>query len=360
MKAATKIRPRAKRVAFAIAAVVTACAVLIGPVSAEASSKKARPLYWGAVIGSQLTGTAAPWDLGAVSAFEANVRKGVSLLPFSSPFADCSTSPCSYFGFPNLVMESLRERGTIPFLSWASQSVPSSLKEPDFKLSAIIDGRQDPYIREFAEEAKEWGHPFFLRFDPEMNGFWFPWSEGVNGNKAGEFAAAWRHVHRIFTSVGATNATWVWCPNVDFTRKLTQLRGLYPGNKYVDWTCLDGFNWGKTWNSAGWQSFDQIFRSTYQRVLKIAPKKPMVIGETASEERGGSKPAWIRHLLTTVPKHYRKVRGLIWFDEKDQGMNWPIESSKASINAFAKGISRSIYRPNAFAELPFGPIKPPS
>ncbi len=35
---------------------------------------------------------------------------------------------------------------------------------------------------------------------------------GVNGDQPGEFVAAWRHVHDIFTSVGATNATWVWCP----------------------------------------------------------------------------------------------------------------------------------------------------
>ena len=66
----------------------------------------------------------------------------------------------------------------------------------------VIDGTYDGYIRYFAQKAKEWGHPFFLRFNWEMNGFWFPWSEGVNGNKSGEFVAAWRHVHDIFTAEG--------------------------------------------------------------------------------------------------------------------------------------------------------------
>ena len=170
-----------------------------------------------------------------------------------------------------------------------------------------------------------------------MNGFWFPWSEGINGNKPGEFVAAWRHVHDIFTAGGATNATWVWCPNVDFTSSLTPLEELYPGDDYVDWTCLDGFNWGKTANSAGWQSFNQVFHSTYKRMLKIAPSKPMVIGEIASDERGGSKADWISNLLASIPAKYRKVRGLIWYEEKDHGTRWPIESSQAGHQRLRQG-----------------------
>jgi hypothetical protein len=344
--------------AFSLAALALLVACVLLPASAYTKSKRApQPIYWGAVIGKHLTGEAAPFDFGAVEAFERSAGKGISLLSFSQPFADCFAE-CRTFPFPKLVMERLREHGTIPFLSWASQAVSSSPVQPAYNLSSLIRGEHDAYIREFAEVAKEWGHPFFLRFDAEMNGFWFPWSEGVNGNKSGEFVDAWRHVHNIFTEVGTANATWVWCPNVDFTRNLTPLKGLYPGDQYVDWTCLDGFNWGKTRNSAGWQSFDKVFESTYKRVVKIAPKKPMVIGETASEERGGSKAAWIEHTLKTIPREYPKIRAFIWFDEKDQGMHWPIESSKSATSAFARGVSSPLYLPNAFQDLPPGPIYP--
>jgi hypothetical protein len=351
-------RRRSRVLALMTVAAIAACALL--PASAYTkTTKPPKPLYWGAVIGSQLTGEAPPSDFGAVEAFERTAGKGISLLSFSSPFADCSAI-CRPFPFPKIAMETLREHGTIPFLNWASQSVPSSLVQPDYKLSAVINGGHDAYIREFAELAKEWEHPFFLRFDAEMNGFWFPWSEGVNGNKPGQFVAAWRHVHDIFTQVGATNATWVWCPNVDFTKNLTPLETLYPGDSYVDWTCLDGFNWGKTRNSAGWQTFAQVFGSTYKRLVKIAPHKPMVIGETASEERGGSKANWIKTTFKAIPQKYRKVRAVIWFDEKDQGMHWPIESSKSATNAFAKSIARPIFRANEFANLPPGPVFPPA
>ena len=62
------------------------------------------------------------------------------------------------------------------------------------------------------------GHPFFLRWGHEMNSDRFPWSEDANGNRRGEFVQAWRHIHDIFTSVGASNVSWVWCPNVESAR----------------------------------------------------------------------------------------------------------------------------------------------
>jgi hypothetical protein len=353
----TPATQRRLSVVLALAAIV-ACA--LAPASASAKSKPPRPLYWGAMIGSQFTGESAPWDMNAVTDFEAITGKGVSIVPFSSPFTDCAFRPCSYFPFPVGAMESLRRHGTIPMLTWASQSVPSSLHEPHFQLADVTRGDFDPYIREFAERARRWGHPFFLRFDQEMNGFWFPWGEGVNGNKPGTFVAAWRHVHNIFTQVGATNATWVWCPNVDFTRELVPLHSLYPGGRYVDWTCLDGFNWGKTVGSGGWMSFGRVFRSTYKRIAKIAPHKPLMIGETAAEERGGSKAAWIHNTLKVVPRQFRKVRALIWFNESDGDMHWPIESSPASSTAFAQAIQRTVYRPNEFSRIDTNPIPPPS
>ena len=54
---------------------------------------KQRGIYWGAWIGTQLTGDQPPWDMSAVSHFEGMVGKGLSLLEFAAPFADCSTHP---------------------------------------------------------------------------------------------------------------------------------------------------------------------------------------------------------------------------------------------------------------------------
>ena len=143
-------------------------------------------------------------------------------------------------------------------------------------------------------------------------------------------------------------------------RTAGNFRDLYPGNSYVDWTCLDGFNWGSTNKSSGWQSFEHVFSSTYKEVQKIAPGKPMIIGETAADERGGSKADWIRNALATIPQKFPKIRGLVWFDEDSQGMKWPIESSKSSERAFQQSIAPKLYRPNIYSRLLGPKIAPPT
>ncbi|MDB5693500.1 MAG: beta-mannanase, partial [Alphaproteobacteria bacterium] len=191
---------------------------------------------------------------------------------------------------------------------------------------------------------------------------WFPWSEGVNGNKSGEFVAAWRHVHDIFTSVGATNASWVWCPNVDPGNKLQDLASLYPGDEYVDWTGLDGYNWGTNPVSPkGWMSFDELFRSTYDRITEtIAPTKPLIISEVGCSEQGGSKAAWIADALKSAQTNYPMLRGLLWFEKYDDGMDWPIETSSSAASAFAAGVQSSAYLGNAFGSAVPGAIQPAS
>ncbi len=76
-----------------------------------------------------------------------------------------------------------------------------------------------------------------------MNGYWFPWDDRRNGNRRAITSRPGSDVHDIFASVGATNVTWVWCPYVDPSSKQNQRRSI-PGDDYVDWTCLDGYNWG--------------------------------------------------------------------------------------------------------------------
>jgi len=359
-----RVRNRTIPILKGVALVLALAGIALGSIPTPAAARKANrpvaPLYWGAQIGDQFTGEQAPWDMQAVYAFERLARKPVSLISFSSPFSECSGSRCKFINFPYTPLENAREHGAIPFFGWSSSATPATANQRPFRLARVINGSFDPFIRRFAEEARDWGHPFFLRFNWEMNGFWFPWSEGVNGNKPGQFVAAWRHVHDIFNAVGADNVTWAWCPNVDFTRKLIPLHRVYPGHRYVDWTCLNGFNWGKRQDSAGWQNFNKIFHETYKRVLRIAPRKPLVIGEVASNERGGSKPAWIGHMLKIVPNKYRKIRGLIWFDVRDRNTHWPIESSRKTTRSFAHWIQRDVFRPNEFSGIETSPIPPPT
>ena len=172
---------------------------------------------------------------------------------------------------------------------------------PAFQLADIANGTYDSYIREFAEAARDWGHPFFLRFDWEMNGDWFPWSEGVNGNQPGDYVAAWRHVHDIFTAVGATNATWVWCPYAD-PKPARTARALLPRRRLRRLDLPRRLQLGherRQLRSPG-SSFDKIFASTYRKIVSsIAPRKPMMLAELASDGAASAKATWIGRMFRT-------------------------------------------------------------
>ena len=203
--------------------------------------------------------------MSAVTKFEEDARKKVSMVQFFQPFANCNPRL--------LLLQASRPRRWKTSASTARSRSSAGARsrsprprcEPDFQLSDVISGRYDTYIREFATEAKAWGHPFFLRFNWEMNGSWFPWHEGVNGNQAGESVTAWRHVHDIFAAVGATNVDLGLVPERRVQTAAPRWPRCYPGDAYVDWTGLDGYNWGT--NPAkpdSWKSFDQVYKPTYQ------------------------------------------------------------------------------------------------
>ena len=263
-----------------------------------------------------------------------------------------------YCTFPSYEMTTVRNHGVISVFDWADRTSNGSEINTDAQIAA---GAQDRYLTQWAEAAKAWGHPFFLRFDWEMNGNWFPWSPGLNGNTARDYVAMWRHVHDIFTNVGATNVSWVWCPNVDPNNIMTRLSSLYPGNAYVDWTCVDAYNGDIPY----WRSFSTLFTNTYNAITgTIAPTKPMIIAEVASTESGGSKSRWIADMLNELPRSFPRVRGFLWFDMSMSGpgghTDWPVESSSTAKAAFTHGVSSSLYVPNCYARLNTSPIPPPT
>jgi hypothetical protein len=293
--------------------------------------------------------------------------KGISILSFGENWYSTS-----YYGgpgtFPATQMGYVRSYGAIPMLSWCSNNVDvgggSSLAS-GYSSIQIAGGSQDSYIETWASAAAAWGHPFFLRFDWEMNGNWFPWSEDANGNSRGQYVQAWQHVHNIFTSVGATNATWVWCPNSDPTGYWaaigSPLSEYYPGSSYVNWSCLDGYNYGT--NPAGpwgWDTFSTVYNSTYTPIVDtIAPGKPMMLGEISSSEYGGSKSAWISNMFSELKTSYTAVRALVWYEAYQGSEDWPIETSSSSKSAFAAGIDDPRYEPNVYSGLTTSPIPAP-
>jgi beta-mannanase len=211
---------------------------------------------------------------------------------------------------------------------------PDGVTDPTTSLATIIHGKWDGLLTTWARALKAFGQPVLLRFLPEMNGNWNPTSEGVNGNTLGQFAEAWIHAHKIFTAVGATNVKWVWNVNVDYAGS-TPLKGLYPGDAYVDYAGVDGYNWGTSQSWSIWQTPQQVFAPTLADIATFT-HKPVIICETASSELGGHKATWIEQFFAYVESTPRIV-GFVWF-QFNKETNWLVNSSPAALAAFQAGL----------------------
>jgi hypothetical protein len=295
-------------------------------------------VLWGAWIGGNAFGLAgdAPWDTVAWNSFEQDTGKRVSLLAIAQPWKQGG----AFQTFPTTSMQSIVDRGAYPVMTWSSWELGVGKDQPAFQLADITAGKYDSYIRAWAIAARDWGRPFFLRFDREMNlSCCWPWAEAINGNKPGDFVAAWRHVYRIFHhDVGATNVAWVWCPNASLESRYA---ALYPGKAFVNWMCTDGYNWGSA-RPAGWRSFRQVFQPSYS-ALKAISTKPIMLGEVASVEAGGSKADWIDRMFYVLPRLFPQIRGFVWTNRYLNSRAWPIESSLSAQRAFGAQIARPRY-----------------
>lgn len=298
-------------------------------------------IYWGVSL------SGVPGDPATLSNWERDVAgKAVSIVHWGHKWADSSNA---YRAWSSSAANSARSHGSIPMISWTPQGGDNS----KFQLSDIINGAHDGYIRDFATSAKNWGYPYMLRIMHEMNGAWdYPWQEDENGNARGQFVQAWRHIVDIFRQQGATNVSYIWCPSADWNGSpRPSYASLYPGDSYVDWTCLDGYNFGTNANE-GWQTFDQVYNYSYNEVLKVAPNKPLVIGEFGSVEQGGSKANWFTDALKTqIPGRYPRIRAAVYFNWNMDGDDWRIETSSASKAAWRAGIASAYYYANQFGSI---------
>lgn len=240
--------------------------------------------------------------------------------------------------FPQDEIAAVAANGSIPLLTWE----PWVTHECG-ALCALAAGAYESYIKDFLLAAKKWGQPILLRFGHEMNGNWYPWDGAHNGEvEAGErYKKAWLYLYNVKQELGANNVSLVWTPN---NRNIpeadwNEIANYYPGDEYVDWVGMDGYNWGYS----AWESFDQVFGPIYDR-LALLTDKPIMIGEFSSAEQGGDKAAWITEALASFQAKYPRIKLFCWFNINKE-RDWRIDSSPSSVAAFREIISNSYFSP---------------
>jgi hypothetical protein len=256
--------------------------------------------------------------------------------------------------FSESELNEISRRGAVPLVTWepwdTSRAGPPGR---GYSLQSIVAGKHDRYIGEAAGAAAQWGRPILLRFAHEMNGGWAPWGAGVKRNTPADYRDAWRRIVSIFRQRGADNVEWVWSVNVDNEGRFP-FEQFYPGDAWVDWTAIDGYNWG---GEFGWVSFTELFATTYEELSRLAGK-PILITETGSGEDDGDKAAWIRSALARELPRFPNIRGLVWFNAPDPKGDVRVDSSAEAVAALREASRLPEYRASA-AQLLGGPAAVP-
>jgi len=225
-----------------------------------------------------------------------------------------------------------------------------SMKPDGSLVQDIAAGRQDPYIDQFARDARDCGKELYLRFGHEMNGQWMSYSAGSTGGPtANQFVTAWQHLVTRFRAQGATNVRFVWCPNEEDFPNVTgnHLEDYWPGEDYVDVAAFDAYNWSNQQPARGdgsWRTFDQLVAGPYDRITRFT-SRPIWLGEFGTTEAvpgvdpaGATKGNWFRAMFATA--HYPSLQAILYFSEDDQRdtqRDWRLDSSTGSLNGFHDG-----------------------
>ncbi len=205
----------------------------------------------------------------------------------------------------------------------------TSVNQPLYSYDSILAGRWDSYLTQFAIDAKVYGKPVILIPFSEMNGNWFPWSGVANGNTPEKHNEAYRYIREFFRN--APNVKFGWAPNQvsvpDTANNRIDL--YYPGDNYVDYVGLDGFNFGTPW-----YSFDSLFGQPLSLLKRY--RKPIFIFSFAAAG-GSQKATWITDALTTQMQKHPEIKGWVWFHENKE-RDWRINSDQESLNAFRRAL----------------------
>ena len=238
---------------------------------------------------------------------------------------------------------------TVPMLTWMPLANPPSFPSCNVwdgshtNLDAIINGSCDGYVDDFATRLKNWsqkyGDTFMIRFAHEMNITDSPWWRD-DPNYPAKYAEAFRHVHQRFNLMGATNqyAQFVWSPNYRSNpwKEWNSISNYYPGDAYVDWIGLSGYNFSTYRPGSHWWTFSDIYDDPSQadpwqtndgvkvgvvRFLMCHYAKPIVITEIGTvpgpdEGTGGTrtKANWIADTYSKI-QDFPYIRAITWFND---------------------------------------------
>lgn len=324
----------ARRLAVILLALL-ACGI-VGPSSASASPidryAQTPALVFDQAERTVALGVSTPigHELGKLRRFGERLGRMPATWTFWSWWGDPETR-----AFPTRKAEKVVRLGVTPMIWW-EPAKPGSADKPFFpRFANTSAGKHDRYIRRWARAAKAFGRTILLRYAPESNGAYHPWTVGHFDNTPETFQAAWRHVWGIFREVGATNVKFVWSmAKKGCAGGCNPYAPFYPGDETVDYMAFSSFNWGA--QKEGWKSMLQGFDRVTEHLTALS-SRPIIAIESASNSEGGDKAAWIREGYPAVYAALPAIVAIVYLNADLrylQHPDWRIASPPEAMTAY--------------------------
>ncbi len=251
--------------------------------------------------------------------------------------------------FPTEVMQENYEAGRLVELTLQltdNNNIDMFAPSP---LLAIYRGEMDEQLRQWARDAKAFGHPFLFRLNNEMNSDWTSYGGVVNLADPQIFTAVWQRIWRIFKEEGVDNCLWIFNPHDRQAPPSNWNNSLayYPGNEYIHLIGVTGYNNGTYYTqwAEEWREFDVIYDQIWEEYYPRFGQFPWIITEFASSGIGGDKVAWMDNMFDHI-HDYPNIRMAVWFsfaDFDDSNGGTPartywLDETPETLEAFRRGL----------------------
>lgn len=230
--------------------------------------------------------------------------------------------------------------GNVPVVSWEPYLCSPAATPNDIEARAGR-GDHDAYLGAWADRMKVFvsgpdgslgtadDRRVYIRLAHEMNGDWYPWGAADGGGSAAGYVLMWQRIRGIFWQKGldARTVQWIWAVNHEDVGSVGA-EDYYPGDAYVDWIGIDGYNWGASQSWSSWRSPDEVFAPMVARLRRLTTL-PLALTETASTTAMpgkvdiAAKSQWITQLFGYATAATTGARMIVWFNE-DKEADWAV------------------------------------
>jgi beta-mannanase len=298
-------------------------------------------VYLGAWVRPEVTHSVLPLpaavqeELTGLPSFNAGLARSLSIVHIYQTWKNPA---------PTRQVEQVVADGSIPMIDWACGDTDAN----------IIAGTDDALITAEAQELAAVKAPVFLRWYYEPN---FPGSADyancIGGLGPAGYAAAFRHIHDLFTAAGASNVAFVFA--IATAGADQDLYQYYPGSAYVDWIAADGY--ARTADPPP-TAFVDRFSSWYSDFATFG--KPLMVSETAAF--AGGQASYLQQVEDAVSQSgtFPLIKAVLYFDAPGNDGNNTYPLNGAGWQSFQSLSANAMFQPARLTSAVAATVSPVS